>query len=161
MHQRDAEKRGHTSQNTSTNSAQKDPNAMDIDTSHQNQQSSTGGTNLNRQTYLKWMTGKCFGCGSKDHTKKDGNHEKDMCNYCGKTGHRGPICFSKYVKKPGRAAGAAATSTESSLTPLSSTASATTSSPAKDSKQQADLLAQLMEKVKAQKVQIAAHKSSF
>ena len=159
MCQREAEKRGHTSQTTSTNSAQKDPNAMDIDASRQNQQSSTGSNTLNRQSYLKWMTGKCFGCGSKDHTKKDGHHECDVCNHCSKTGHRGPVCFSKYMKKPGKAAGAAATTTES--TSSSSTTSATMTSLAKDSKQQADLLAQLMEKVKAQELQIAALKSSF
>ena len=166
MHQREAEKRGTSSQNTSTSSAQKDPNAMDIDTSNQNPQSSTGSTNLNRQMYLKWMTGKCIGCGSKDHAKKDGHHKRDVCNHCGKMGHRGPVCFSKYMKnfskymkKPGKTAGAAATTTE--FMPFSSTASATTTSLAKDSKQQADLLAQLMEKVRAREQQIAALKSSF
>ena len=132
---------------------------MDIDASHQNQQSSTGSNQLNRQTYLKWMAGKCFRCGSKDHAKKDGNHEYDVCNHCSKTGHRGPVCFSKYMKRLGKATGAAATTTES--TPSSLTASTTTTSLAKDSKQQADLLAQLMEKVKAQEVQIAALKLSF
>ena len=71
------------------------------------------------------------------------------------------ICFSKYMKKPGKAAGAAATTTESSSTPSLSTASATMSPLAKNSKQQADLLAQLMEKVKAQEAQIAVLKSSF
>ena len=149
MHQREAEKRGTNSHSTSTNNPQKDPNAMDIDASRQNQQSSIEGK-LNRNTYLKWMTGKCFGCGSQDHSKKDGHHERDVCNHCGKTGHRSTVCFSKYMKKPKKAAGAAATTTESTPSSSTSTASATTSSPAKDSKQQADLLAQLMEKVRAQ-----------
>ena len=159
MRQREAEKRGTSSQSTSTDNPQKDPNAMDIDASRQNQQLSTEGK-LNRNTYLKWMTGKCFGCGSQDHSKKDGQYEHDVCNHCGKAGHRSTVCFSKYMKKPKKTAGAAATTTES--TPSStSTASATTSSPTKDSKQQADLLAQLMEKVKAQEQQIAALKSSF
>ena len=161
MRQREEEKRGTSSQSTSTNSTQKDPNAMDIDASCQNQQSSTGSNQTNRQTYLKWMTGKCFGCGSKDHTKKDGHHECDVCNHCGKTGHRSTVCFSKYMKKPGKDAAAAATTTESTPSSSTSTASATTNSLAKDSKQQADLLAQLMEKVKAQEQQIAALKSSF
>ena len=70
MRQREAEKRGTSSQSTNTNATQKDPNAMDIDASRQTQQSSTGSNTLNRQTYLKWMTGKCFGCGSKDHAKR-------------------------------------------------------------------------------------------
>ena len=119
MRQREAEKRGTNSHSTSTNNPQKDPNAMDIDASRQNQQSSTGGNQLNRNSYLKWMTGKCFGCGSKDHTKKDGHHERDVCNHCGKTGHRSTVCFSKYMKKPGKAAGAAATTTESTLSSTS------------------------------------------
>ena len=131
MHQRQAEKRGTSSQSTSTNSPQKDPNAMDIDPSCQNQQSSTGSNTLNRRSSLKWMTGKCFGCWSKDHAKKDGHHERDVCNHCGKTGHRGPVCFSKYMKKPGKATGAAATTTESTPSSSTSTASTTTTSPTK------------------------------
>ena len=39
MRQREAEKRGTSSQSTSTNNPPKDPNAMDIDASRQNQQS--------------------------------------------------------------------------------------------------------------------------
>ena len=50
MHQREAEKRGTSSQSTSINNPQKDPNAMDIDTSRQNQQSSTEGNKFNRQS---------------------------------------------------------------------------------------------------------------
>ena len=157
--QREAEKRGTSSQSTSTNTPQKNPNAMDIDTSCQNQQSSTGSEQRNRQTYLKWMTGKCFGCGSKDHSKKDGDHICDIYNHYGKMGHRGPVCFSKYMKKP--LVKAAATTTESTPSSSTSTASATTSSLAKDSKQQADLLAQLMERIQDQEKQIAALKSSF
>ena len=75
------------------------------------------------------------------------------------TGHRGPVCFSKYMKKP--PAKAAATTTESTPSSSTSTASSTTTSLDKDSKQQADLLAQLMEKVRAQEQQIATLKSSF
>ena len=138
MRQREAEKRGSSSQSTNTNNPQKDPNAMNIDTSRQNQQSPTGNEQHNRQTYLKWLTGKCFGCGSKDHSKKNGDHIRDICNHCRKMGHRGPVCFSKYMKKPPTKA--AATTTESTPSSSTSTASATTSSPAKDSKQQADLL---------------------
>ena len=132
---------------------------MGIDTSCQNQQLSTDGK-LNRQTYLKWMTEKSFRCGSKDHTTKDGHHERDVCNHCGKVGHRLTVCFSKYMKKPAKPTGAAATTTES--TPSSSTSTtSTTNSPAKDSKQQADLLAQLMEKIQTQEKQINALKASF
>jgi hypothetical protein len=61
-------------------------------------------------------------------------------------------------------AGAAATteSTDSSGTPQASTsASATNTAPAKDSKTQADLLASLMERVKAQEEQIKALSVSF
>jgi hypothetical protein len=84
----------------------------------------------------KHMQGKSYGCGSTDHTKKDGNHKHNMCNHCGKTGHRLPICFTKYIRKPAKGAKAVATndgSTSTSTPPSSSTtatASASTNTPA-------------------------------
>jgi hypothetical protein len=92
-----------------------------------------------------------------------GNHERNMCNHCGKTGHRSTICFGKYMGTP-KKAGVAATagSTNSSAMPSSSTtASTTNTAPAKDSKIQADLLASLMEQVKAQEEQIKVLSASF
>ena len=89
------------------------------------------------------MKGKCYGCGSTDHTKANRNHKQDICNHCRKVGHRSPVCQSKYLGKP--AAEAAATEQEQ-LTPSTSKGKAlvstTTPALAKDSKGQANLLAQ-------------------
>ena len=43
------------------------------------------------------MKGKCFGCGSSDHTKEQGNHGSDICNHCKKAGHRSTVCFAKFM----------------------------------------------------------------
>ena len=115
---------------------------------------------------MKFMQGKCFRCGSKEHTKKDGHHKRDVCNHCRKTGHWSPVCFTKYIGKPGKSASAAATSDSTSSTnssqtspPLSTTVFATTL--AKDSKTQAELLAQLMKRIEVQDAQIKALSASF
>jgi hypothetical protein len=84
VRQRDSEKRGKLSQQSST---ARDPDAMQVDTSAQKPQQSGAGKKT-KADFTKFMQGKCFGCGSKDHSKKNGNHECDVCNHCGKTGHR-------------------------------------------------------------------------
>ena len=45
------------------------------------------------------MQGKCFSCGSTAHTKKDGNHECNICAYCKHVGHQEPVCMDKFLKK--------------------------------------------------------------
>ena len=80
-------------------------------------------------------------------------------------GHHSPVCQSKNLGKPA-AAKAAATEQEqptpSTLTPKGkASVSTTTPVPAKDSKGQADLLAQLMVQIKEQSAQIEALKASF
>jgi Retrotransposon gag protein len=163
IRQREAEKRGSNSSSSQSGTTSSNPDAMQVDATRQQPQSGGKPGQKTKAEYMKWMQGKCFGCGSKDHAKKDGKHERDVCNHCGKTGHRSNVCFTKYLGKPGKTAGAAATSESTDSTPSSSTdtAAATKQSPAKDSKNQADLLAQLMEKVKAQEAQINALKASF
>jgi len=114
---------------------------------------------------MREMKGKCYGCGSKEHTKKDRNHNRDTCHHCGKTGHKAPVCFAKYLGKP-KAAGAAATtenndapSSSSSSPPSKQSASATTQS-AKDNKN-ADLLAKMAAQIKMLEAETSALKSSF
>jgi hypothetical protein len=168
--QHQAEKKGHTLSHMPFR-ASSDPNAMQVDTT------CTGGTGNNnsngpkkdRASYMKSMQGKCYGCSSTQHTKKDRNHEQDICNHCGKVGHRSTVCFTKYVGKPGKSASAKATTDRTVSTPSTSSqpaamAAASSSSkplPAKDNKTQADLLAQLMAKIQEQDEQIKALKASF
>jgi hypothetical protein len=138
---------------------------MQVDASRQDSSGNTSKPQKNRGSYIKHMQGKCYGCGSDKHTKKDGNHERDVCNHCGKTGHRSPVCFTKYIGKPAVAKAAASTDgSTSTATPPSApkaTASASTSAPAKNNKTQADLLAELMKCIEDQDTQIKALKASF
>jgi hypothetical protein len=139
----------------------KHPDAMDIDASRQ--EASNKKEKHTRGTYIKWMQGKCYGCGSKEHNKKDGNHERDVCNHCGKTGHRTPVCFTKYLGKAGQQSRANATAEEAETPPKSkpsASASASNSSPAKDNKY-ADLLAQLQATITKQGKELEALKASF
>ena len=130
---------------------------MEVDASRQKEEH-------NRRTYMAFMKGKCYGCGSPDHAKKDGKHERDICGHCKKVGHRSPVCFSKYLGKP--IAAKAAASQESPEASSSSdkgkaTASATKHAPATDSKGQADLLAKLMAQIQVQSRELEALKASF
>ena len=81
---------------------------MEVDASQQKQpqgNSQKGGkksqTELkNKWTFMQLMKGKCFGCGSTDHTKPQGGHKHEICSHCGKNGHRPNICMAKYLEKP-------------------------------------------------------------
>ena len=77
----------------------KDPNTMDIDASR--------GNGKTRQDFLKEMNGRCFGCGSKSHTKKDGGHEREICDHCLGTGHKSTVCMHRYFGLPRRVKAAA------------------------------------------------------
>jgi hypothetical protein len=163
LRQREGEKKGHSSTPTQQSSAgpSKHPDAMDIDASRQ--EASNKKEKHTRGSYIKWMQGKCYGCGSKEHTKKDGNHRWDVCNHCSKTGHRTPVCFTKYLGKAGQQSRANATAEEAKTPPkpkLSASASATNSSLAKDNKY-ADLLAQLQATITMQGKELEALKASF
>ncbi len=164
LRQRDAEKKG-GSYNPTTSSKTHELDAMQVDTSRQ-QQGRSNKTTKSRADFQNFMKGKCYGCGKMDHSKKDGNHKHDVCNYCQKTGHRSNVCMIKYMGKPAKAKPAATTeSPTSSSTPSSestsavATASATTA-PAKG-KSQVELMARLMEQVKKQQEQIAALSVAF
>ena len=141
MRQREAEKKGHT-YHTTSQAPSKDPNAMEVDASHQKKE-------RNRRTYMAFMKGKCYGCGSMDHAKKDRKHERDICGHCKKVGHCSPVCFSKYMGKPiaAKAAASQESPEASSSGKEKATASATKHAPATDSKGQADLLAKLMAQI--------------
>jgi hypothetical protein len=162
--QREAEKKGGTITISPPQGASSDPNAMQVDATWQGNQKPKE-AKKDHTSYIKSMQGKCYRCGSDKHTKTDGNHECDMCNHCGKTGHRLPVCFNKYIGKSAKDAKVAATNAASTSTPPSSsttaTASASTSTLAKTNKTQADLLAELMKCIKDQDTQIKALKAFF
>jgi len=79
------------SQYTPTNTVpQRDPYAMEID-------ATKGPNGRTRDDYFVKMEGRCFGCGSKDHLKADGNHSKLKCGYCARTGHFETVCQDKFL----------------------------------------------------------------
>jgi hypothetical protein len=43
------------------------------------------------------MHGRCFGCGSTIHAKKEGNHDRNLCPYCKRTGHQEIVCMDKFL----------------------------------------------------------------
>ena len=163
MHQQQAEKTGKPMHTQTQQSSSRALDAMEVDASCQQQQS--GKKVHNRQTYVTFMKGKCYGCGSTDHNKKDRKHKQDICNHCRKVRHHSLVCFSKYMGKP-IATKVAATEQESlsASSPMpKGKALVSTTAPVlvQDSKGQADLLAQLMAQIKAQSAEIEALKASF
>ena len=64
-----------------------EPTAMDVDATR------------TRDEFLRQMRGRCFGCGSTVHSKRDGNHDRDLCGYCKKVGHRETVCMDKFLKR--------------------------------------------------------------
>ena len=65
-----------------------DPNAMELDAT------------CTREEFLRRMRGRCFGCGSTVHARKDGNHDRDLCGYCKRAGHREVVCMDKFMGRP-------------------------------------------------------------
>ena len=122
--------------------AARDPNAMEVDATR------------TRDEFNRLMRGKCYGCGSEAHVKKDGGHDREVCNYCRRVGHREVVCMDKFLKKPRSQRASATAEGEGEA----QTAASTSTPPAADT---AGLLAQLMEQQKLLAEQIAALQQSF
>jgi len=164
LRQCNAEKKGGSFHTTSGKAT--DLDAMQVDASHQQQGGSNNKNIKSRADFQNFMKGKCYGCGKTDHSKKDGNHKCDVCNYCQKTGHRSNVCMIKYMGKPAKAKAVATTESPASSSTSSfnsssvvATASATTAPP--KGKSQVELMARLMEQVKKQQEQIATLSMAF
>jgi hypothetical protein len=65
-----------------------EPTAMDVDATR------------TRDEFLRRMKGKCLGCGSATHLKRDGSHDRDLCQYCKRVGHLQVVCMDKFLGRP-------------------------------------------------------------
>ena len=124
----------------------------------QNQQSSGSGKNW--ASWMKQMAGKCFGCGSSDHTKKNSGHDQEICHHCQKAGHRANICFDKYMGKEKKAKAASTQQAASTSTGQAQVVSTSAPTPAPSSLQ-GKLVKLLMEQQKVLSEQLEALKLSF
>lgn len=79
----------------------RDPNAMEVDASF---------TRKSTDDYKKFMVGRCYGCGLREHRKAEGHHERDICSHCGMTGHLAPVCRRKFFGQTGQRQKTASTS---------------------------------------------------
>ncbi|EJF61046.1 hypothetical protein DICSQDRAFT_170590 [Dichomitus squalens LYAD-421 SS1] len=89
------------------------------------------------------------------HVKKDGGHDRDICGYCRRVGHRETVCMDKFLKKPCSQRLAA---TEEGPEEPQVAASTSTSA---DAGATNSLIAQLMEQHKALADQLASLQKSF
>ena len=125
---------------TSAPFANKDPNAMEID-------ATKGPNGKSRFDFLRAMTGKCFGCGSPDHAKKDGQHDREICKWCSRAGHREGVCQDKFLGKPRKQRVAATTDINAVAGPSTTAPTATIVEVPKDdlAQRMAGLLAEMEE----------------
>lgn len=116
---------------------------MDIDATRA-ASSSSSSSKKTLFSFRRDMRGRCYGCGSKDHTKAQGKHDREVCNHCSRTGHRAIVCMDKYLGKPGKGAARVGASTQGSASDASEETAAVLSPAHQDMlskmiKQQAEL----------------------
>ena len=50
-----------------------------------------------REEFTRQMFRRCYDCGSKVHAQREGNHNRDLCGYCKRVGHREVVCMDKFL----------------------------------------------------------------
>lgn len=116
-------------------------------------------TSRTRDTFLKHMTGKCFGCGSTTHSKKMCVHAQTLCSYCGRTGHREGVCEDKYRGRPKKENVVRSATIEE--VPEAGSSSGSTSSPAIRNEAMEAQIAALLDSQKLLQDQLAALQKAF
>ena len=104
------EMKGTTNLSQRTAGPARDPFAMDIDATRTDSRSTNDRPGPNGYTvsdYRRKMTGHCFGCGSRNHSKKECRVVKEPCTYCKRNSHIELVCQDKFMGYPrGRGANA-------------------------------------------------------
>ncbi|KAK1225947.1 hypothetical protein PQX77_011079 [Marasmius sp. AFHP31] len=61
-----------------------------------------GGNGKTCEDFMRAMCNHCYGCGSTDHTKAQGNHGQEQCHHCKRLGHHTSVCQDKFMgRMPG------------------------------------------------------------
>jgi hypothetical protein len=89
------------------------------------------------------------------HTKKEGSHERDLCAYCKRVGHRKTVCMDKFMGRP-KSQKAAATGKFESTDEETLGMTPEESEKLGAARDNATILAQLLEQQKALADQITA-----
>ncbi|KAF5351407.1 hypothetical protein D9757_014519 [Collybiopsis confluens] len=69
-----------------------DPYAMEIDAN--STRPSNGNT---REGFMAPMRGRCYGCGSQSHEKRNCTHKEATCHFCARKGHLESVCQDKFM----------------------------------------------------------------
>ena len=72
-----------------------DPYAMDIDATS----TKPGPSGRSLADFQQAMRGRCYGCGSTAHIKRDGGHGGVQCPWCRRMGHKENVCQDKFLGK--------------------------------------------------------------
>ena len=166
MCQRATEKKGQTFHQQGKSQDPSGVVPMNLDTMHQGrgkqctQNQQLLGSGKNWASWMKQMAGKCFGCGSMDHTKKNGGHDWEICHHCQKVGHHANVCFDKYMRKEKKAKAASTQQAASTSSGNMQAVSTSTPTPTSSSSQ-SELVKLIMKQQKALLEQLEALKSSF
>ena len=57
------------------------------------------GSKKTRMDWLRFMRGRCYGCGGTDHTKSSCSRVKPdiLCSYCRRPNHFADVCMDKFM----------------------------------------------------------------
>ncbi|KAK1230202.1 hypothetical protein PQX77_006711 [Marasmius sp. AFHP31] len=68
-----------------------------ISTTSTTQTNPVGGNGKTCEDFMRAMHNRCYGCGTTDHTKAQGNHGQEQCHHCKRLGHRTSVCQDKFL----------------------------------------------------------------
>ncbi|KAK1220043.1 hypothetical protein PQX77_017216 [Marasmius sp. AFHP31] len=58
-----------------------------------------GGNGKTCKDFMRAVRNRCYGCGTIDHTKAQGNHGQEQCHHCKHLGHCTSVCQDKFLRR--------------------------------------------------------------